>query len=619
MIAKMKNASIIMLDSDRNDNVRKLEKLGLLHVCIQPDPGADYAELKNQLSVLSGAVSLLPEEKKTGALKSASSSKNISLPTALEYSKRIIQRSNDLKQIIDKKKQLAKYIDEIKIWGDFLPHDITELQSSGITVKLGTIRINKKNEPPDNRNYIVLSQKKKLLYVAFLIRDREYTLPEAFSEYHIPEKSLGQYRKEFAVLEKEADKIERELQSLFSHRNFLADSLEYIEHRLEFVAVYNSMILNDSLAVISGFVPADKTSAIEEFCVHSGWAVLFEDPSPEDNVPTLVQNKKAIGIIKPVFSLMGTVPGYRENDISFMFLLFFSLFFAMIIGDGAYGMIILLASLIGIISKAARKQPVPDVLFLMLLMGFTTVIWGSVTGTWFGSERIVTLPWLRQFVIKSIYSFNPDSEANVKLFCFCIGTVHIAIAHIWNIIKGIRNKAGLKLLAQLGWLSLVLGLFYVVLNLVLDPSLYPVPSFALPMIGGGLGAVILFGSQDGNFWKGIARGFSGFITTVLDGIASFSDIISYIRLFAVGLASIEIAKSFNAMANAAGGALGNGTIWQILVSSVILLIGHGLNLGMGALSVLVHGARLNMLEFSGHLGMEWTGFEYKPFGRKKTN
>jgi V/A-type H+-transporting ATPase subunit I len=128
------------------------------------------------------------------------------------------------------------------------------------------------------------------------------------------------------------------------------------------------------------------------------------------------------------------------------------------------------------------------------------------------------------------------------------------------------------------------------------------------MIGSGFAAVIVFSRQEGRFFRGLAMGIANLLTTFLSGISAFSDIISYIRLFAVGLAGIEISKSFNGIAAGFGsGPLG------IAAGLLILLLGHSLNMAMGALSVVVHGVRLNMLEFSGHLGMEWSGKPYKPF------
>jgi V/A-type H+-transporting ATPase subunit I len=163
-------------------------------------------------------------------------------------------------------------------------------------------------------------------------------------------------------------------------------------------------------------------------------------------------------------------------------------------------------------------------------------------------------------------------------------------------------------IAQLGWFSLVLGLYYLVLNLVLSADRYPMPRYSIYMIAAGIAMIIFFSKQEGKFFKGLLKGVGGLITTFIDSIGSFSDIISYIRLFAVGLATVEIAKSFNSMA--AG--MGDGVI-GIVGGAIILIFGHGLNLAMGALSVIVHGVRLNMLEFSGHLGMEWTGVPYTPF------
>ncbi|HCJ94359.1 MAG TPA: ATPase, partial [Sphaerochaeta sp.] len=129
------------------------------------------------------------------------------------------------------------------------------------------------------------------------------------------------------------------------------------------------------------------------------------------------------------------------------------------------------------------------------------------------------------------------------------------------------------------------------------------------VVGVGFVLVVLFGAQGPGipFGKGLAGGAAGLFTTFLNSISAFSNIISYIRLFAVGMASLAIAQSFNSMASGLleGYALPAGIL--------ILVIGHGLNLIMALLSVVVHGVRLNLLEFSGQLGMEWTGFTYDPF------
>ena len=363
-----------------------------------------------------------------------------------------------------------------------------------------------------------------------------------------------------------------------------------------------------SLSYLSGFLPADLAPALKDSCRENGWALLLQDPAAGDDVPTLVRNRGGIDIIRPVFELLGTIPGYREFDISFLFLLFFTFFFAAIIGDAGYGLLIFSGSLFARARMRRRHEEPPAFLSLMLLLSLATIAWGVLTGNWFGSERLARLPWLSWMVVPALSSFNPRSGETFKIIFFTVGAVHISIAHFWSFLRQAREKPFIRSLAQLGWLTMVLGLYFLVLNLVISSEKFPVPFQAKWMIAGGLAAVIVFSRQEGRFLRGVAMGAANLLTTFLSSISAFADIISYIRLFAVGLAGIEIAKSFNGIA--AG--MGTGPA-GILLGGLILLFGHALNMAMGALSVVVHGVRLNMLEFSGHLGMEWSGRAYKPF------
>jgi V/A-type H+-transporting ATPase subunit I len=136
-----------------------------------------------------------------------------------------------------------------------------------------------------------------------------------------------------------------------------------------------------------------------------------------------------------------------------------------------------------------------------------------------------------------------------------------------------------------------------------------------------LGTYFIFAEQNGgNFFKNILKSLTNFLSIFLTAVGSFADIISYIRLFAVGLAGSSIAQSFNSMAipEDGFGALGVGFILRLVAAVLILVIGHTLNIVMNALSVIVHGVRLNLLEYAAnHLGMEWSGYDYKPFALKQ--
>jgi V/A-type H+-transporting ATPase subunit I len=305
-----------------------------------------------------------------------------------------------------------------------------------------------------------------------------------------------------------------------------------------------------------------------------------------------------------VFRFLGTVPGYREHDISLWFLVFFSVFFAMLIGDGGYGLLFVGMGLAARFAGRERGPVIGRVSALIILMGAATVCWGAMTGTWFGAERLSRLPILRIFVVPAVSSFSDsvqaaDSTRTVMHLCFVIGAVHLTIARL---LAFLRRVPRLVALAHLGWIAVLWGMYFVIRMFVLGDDMHPA---ALPLILSGFGVVVLFSEQRGRPLRDIAAGLAKAPLKALDIIGAFSDVVSYVRLFAVGLATLEVARAFNAMASGSGTGFGVGSV-------LVLFFGHLLNIVLGSMALLVHGVRLNMLEFSGHLEMEWGGTEYRP-------
>lgn len=154
---------------------------------------------------------------------------------------------------------------------------------------------------------------------------------------------------------------------------------------------------------------------------------------------------------------------------------------------------------------------------------------------------------------------------------------------------------------------MTIGMYVVVLNLVVDAEKYPLTNVVLAMIGIGFALNFIFINFAGSIVGGILESLKNIITMLLGVVNMFGDIMSYIRLWAVGLAGAAISSTINSLA----GPFFGGFI--IFAGIFILFFGHGLNLVMNALSVIVHGVRLNTLEFSNHLGLTWSGFKYEPF------
>jgi V/A-type H+-transporting ATPase subunit I len=152
---------------------------------------------------------------------------------------------------------------------------------------------------------------------------------------------------------------------------------------------------------------------------------------------------------------------------------------------------------------------------------------------------------------------------------------------------------------------LLWGLYFLIQTIVFKK---PLPGAAIWLIGIGFGINFIFVQQEGNFFKGFLSSFKNIIPIALNSISCFSDIISYVRLFAVGLATVKVAEAFNEMAAGVG-----FDSFAIVGSIFILIFGHSLNMVMAGMSVMVHGVRLKMLEFSGHMELQWSGTKYKPF------
>jgi V/A-type H+-transporting ATPase subunit I len=360
------------------------------------------------------------------------------------------------------------------------------------------------------------------------------------------------------------------------------------------------METSDPVAVLKGFCPAENEAPLREAAAAEGWGMVVEDPASDDPVPTLLRNPKWVSPVKAVFQMIGVIPGYRELDISALFMIFLSIFFAFLIGDAGYGLLFLVIS--GVVKhKLKNRAEAQPGIHLLMLMSSCTVLWGALTGTWFGITPSV-LPAPLQALRPDYLTGDPDRVASrIMLICFVLGTLHLSIAHVWNFIRKINRWS---CLSDLGWLCSTLAMFFAVRYMVLDAAFPPVMGAVL-----GVGVLLIALSLV------LAREFFGLVTLVLDVISNFVDIISYVRLYAVGAASFAIANAFNEMAVTAWGSHG---VWiGGLLAAVTLFFGHTLNILLGAMGILVHGIRLNTLEFSGHAGVQWGGIHFKPFAQRE--
>jgi V/A-type H+-transporting ATPase subunit I len=260
----------------------------------------------------------------------------------------------------------------------------------------------------------------------------------------------------------------------------------------------------------------------------------------------------------------------------------------MIIGDAGYGAVYFIVTFLAQL-KFGRKMKDKKVFFLFYLFSSCAIIWGSLTGTFFGQQWIIAKGFSPLVPLLNEAKF-------VMSFCFLLGAVQLSLAHVW---QAISKLPSFKALQDIGFICLLwAGFFLAKMFIVGDPF----PHFGKWLIWAGVLLVIFFSNPQKNIAKGVAEGLG---VLALGAMGNFGDVVSYIRLFAVGLAGVAVADSVN---NLAAGAAGSA-----LAQAAIVAVGHTINIVLGPISVLVHGVRLNVLEFSLlHGNVTWSGLAYKP-------
>ena len=644
MIVPMKKVSLVILNRDKENALKELRKSGLVHLETIEGTGEKLAGLKTVSSKFVEATTLLGEVKTP---KKGFSQIDCSYEDAVSKAERVLQIAEKKKSLFEQISANANEIDRFALWGSVNPDDLKYLSEKGINVSLYEIPADKYNLIGEDVKTIVVNRTKGAIRFLKLSEnsdsERPESLPPEAYQVVLPEKSTDVIAQEIVEAESEIKKLDEEFKSLAAYLNAMKKYDADLQKDIEFENVFSGMETDGDdkscgLTWLSGFVPADELDKLKAVAASNNWAIASSDPSDDDNVPTKLKNNKFVSLIYPLTDFLGTVPGYKEYDISGWFLFFFTIFFGMIFGDGGYGLLVTLISFVLLLKNKAKGKSSP-VLGLVLLVGLATVAWGLVTCTWFGltPEQLdgIGLGWLVKLSVQPISSAadfmnggNPYTLAlpwtseglttgqNLQIFCFTLALIQLSVAHVKGIKRNIKEHS-LKFLGEFGSLVQLIGMFYVVLSMVVSSTIFPldlvlsgipVGQVAIYMVLGGFAFSFIFANYEGNVIKSILESVKNIISVLLGVVNVFSDIVSYIRLWAVGLAGAAISNTVNTMA---GPMMGHAIMFAAGVA--LLVFGHGLNMILNLLSVIVHGVRLNTLEFSTHLGMSWSGFKYEPF------
>ena len=639
MIEPMKKVSVVILNKEKEDALKALRKIGLVHLTKIEGSSEKLNAFKEYTSNALVSESILGEIKLP---KDVMKRKHpLEDSKVVELCRQVVTKSERKKQLLEEISADTTELDRFEDWGDVSLEDLDFLKEKGIKIAMYEIAAEKYSLIDQEIETILVNNDKKTVRFLIIGQDSrpEKLLPEAF-EVPLPRMSTTALQKEIKQDEAEIKEIEKFNIENAKYVPAIAAFRKNLETDIEFETInagmeHESTGTENDLAWISGYVP---TADLEEFkaaCAKNQWAIAYADPDDEDiEVPTKLRNNKFVSLIYPLTDFLGTVPGYHEYDISGWFLLFFTIFFGMIFGDGGYGLLVTVIGLIMIFKAIfTGKKPAP-LLGLVTLVGFATIIWGMVTCTWFGLKPEQLPVWLVNLSIPQISNaytgpdwtpfWKPDATEglsnaqNLQIFCFTLALLQLSVAHIKAMI---RNRKSLKVLGDFGALLQLIGMYWVVLSMVVSSTVFsfteviygfPIGLFEICLVGVGFVLSFIFSNYEGSIGASVLESCKNIISVLLGVVNVFSDIVSYIRLWAVGLAGAAISNTVNEMA---GPMWGHAIMFIAFVA--LLAFGHGLNMILNLLSVIVHGVRLNTLEFSSHLGMSWSGLKYSPFSEKE--
>ena len=607
MIEKMKMVHVITSASAKEEMLKDLQSIGVMHIAEKQN--ADRA-VTERFQSISDAAAVLKSHADPKQLR------NHEEPLSeeafgVEYAK--VREAIDRKSALEQEITSANAeISRISPWGDFQPSDVEFLRKQGFDFHF--YRIDEKDYPElassEDIQVIKLGPVGKSVAVAVL-----GTLPQTIqaTEFIMPEKSLTELQKDVADAEDGIRKCDEELSSESQYYEAFCRQQMKAQNALKFSEANATLQGDEDFVWLAGYIPEADIDKFKAMTSEGKFAWAIEDVDEEDAfVPTKLRYNKVSKLIKPIYDILDIRPGYREQDISLWFFLFFILFFAMIIGDGGYGLLILLATA----AIHVKQKKLTDAIFLLYILSVGTIVWGAVTGTWFGMESAMNVPFLRALVIPSIATYpeyfgvtSTQTQFAIMKFSLSVGIVQLVLGKVLAIKKKVAEK-DLSLIAEIGWTIAVIAMYMLSLNLVIGENINLKPVFI--SIGVAFVLVVLFGGMTPgtSFGQSVKAGLAGSFTTFLDTISCFSNVMSYIRLFAVGMAGVAISESFNDIGGGMPGIL-------VIVGAVIIILGHALNIAMCFLSVVVHGVRLNVLEFSGQVGIEWAGISYDPFKEVK--
>lgn len=571
MIRTMTKYSFILMNGDKEQFLQELQDLGVVDI-VRSSQAVD----DTSAAMLSEIDSLRNRIK---CIKAGSDS--------------------ELLSIQDKLAALRKELTEIKVWGDY---DKSMLKL--LDIKLYSIST-KMYDSKWEEDYALEIIEECGSNVYFAIAGNAAGFPLA--SLPVPERMASEVEAEIAQMEKHEAAYKATLEAELNNISQLEEKLHSMESEfnLYMARCTARSAAEDNLAIFTGFAPSEDKASLSDAFDKMPIYWTAEKATLEDNPPIALKNNKFVRQFETLTEMYG-MPSYNEFDPTIFLSIFFLLFFSICMGDAGYGVLL---TAIGLFLKG-KEGGLAKMWSLVTTLGVGTIVVGVLLGGFFG----INLPaqeWLPE-PLRNYWAFMggnvPGTSYSVQMvLSLAIGIIHICLALIMKAVWAVRKNGFMGSLSDLGWTLLIVGGIVglgIGLTGVISETAMKWLLIGIAIIS-ALG-IYIFNNPKRNPLINVG---AGLWDTYNMASGLMGDVLSYIRLYALGLSGAMLAQTFNSIAEMVKGA---DPTWQWVPFVLILLVGHVLNLAMCCLGAFVHPLRLNFVEFFKNSGYEGIGMKYNP-------
>lgn len=615
MITKMNKLTLLVYHKEYIDFLQRLREVGVVHIIERNSGVAEDPEVEKQMALAARYMRTIKRLERY-SVENVLPANNIA--TAISFVERYETLQAELEQYKGVLQTVEKDIALVEPWGNFDFTTIEKLEKAGYEINFFISPAKSFNQEwVEQLNAIIVAEQASRLYFV-TVTPKEVTVDIDAETAKLPESSLASLMGEKKRIEERLESLEKELKELAAAElNTMRAAHEALIHELEFmkVALDGEKVSGDKLVLLEGWVPDENLAVLKEMLDASG---VFYDVRPvrsDDKAPVKLKNN-AFTRMYEVLTKMYGMPSGTDFDPTPIVAPFFSLFFAFCMGDAGYGLILIL---LGFLLKKKMGKNMAGMMNLVITLGIFTTVIGAVLGTFFGMSLLsdFELPEkIRQFIIAGNIELFGSTYDKQMILALGIGVVHISLAMTVKAINSTVFYGFKESLSAWGWWLVIVG--GVVLGALTFLSVIPaeISKWALIAIGslGALGIYVLNNLRR-NIFANIG---AGLWDTYNMASGLLGDVLSYIRLFALGLAGGMLGQTFNSLAMMlVDGKEGIGAVIGWVGFGLIIVLGHTLNIAMSCLSAFVHPLRLTFVEYFKNAGYEGKGVEYKPFKNKE--